>query len=274
MVNDYFNFWKNAPFYSSKFDFYFDIYEEVFNKLRGNSPTFIEIGIQSGGSLFAWREFFGKNARIIGIDLNPECRKFEDYGFEIYIGDTADEDFLRSVLTKVGKVDAILDDGGHLFPQQINVLLSAAKYVNNDLIVAIEDSSTSFYTNFLNNNFRNKTFIEYAKALSDILHVGFSYVYPDNFVKFKQNHLILELYKNLNSINFHKGITIFNFKANAKIEANLLKNDKPLIIGSDFRYNGIMRKKFLWPNIRKQREVFVGQSGFKLIFRRLKNLFS
>ena len=34
-----------------------------------------------------WRNFFGKKAKIIGIDLNPESKRFEKYGFKIFIGD-------------------------------------------------------------------------------------------------------------------------------------------------------------------------------------------
>ena len=33
-----------------------------------------------------WRDYFGKDARIIGIDLNPEAKKWEKHGFEIFIG--------------------------------------------------------------------------------------------------------------------------------------------------------------------------------------------
>ena len=46
----------------------------------------VDIGIENGGSLFIWKKFFPK-AKIIGIDLNPDCKKFEKDGFIIEIGD-------------------------------------------------------------------------------------------------------------------------------------------------------------------------------------------
>jgi len=49
----------------------------------------VEIGVANGGSLFMWRSFFGKKARIIGIDFNPTAKKWEKYGFEIFIGNQA-----------------------------------------------------------------------------------------------------------------------------------------------------------------------------------------
>ena len=67
---------------------YFNIYDELFKKYRNKKITFVEIGIFSGGSLFMWRDYFGKKARIIGIDLNPESKRFEKYGFEILTSDT------------------------------------------------------------------------------------------------------------------------------------------------------------------------------------------
>lgn len=258
-MKNYSEIWKNAPFYSSKFDVYFEIYEEIFSKLRGTSPTFIEIGIQGGGSLFTWREYFGEDSRIIGIDLNPECKKFEKYGFEIHIGDAADENFLARTFQKIGKIDAILDDGGHLFHQQINVLQSAAINIQQNLLVAIEDSSTSFYKEFLKKTSNKRTFIQYAKDLSDILHLGFSNAYPDAFSKFNEGHRILHFYKNLKSISFFEGITVFQFKENKKYKVNLITNNKPIGINSDFRYRGLKRKKFLWPIPKKEKNVTVGQ---------------
>ena len=55
--------------------------------------TFVEVGVFGGGSLFMWINFFGKQARIIGIELNPEAKKWEKDGFEIFIGDQSDPDF-------------------------------------------------------------------------------------------------------------------------------------------------------------------------------------
>jgi hypothetical protein len=34
-----------------------------------------------------WRNFFGPGATIIGIDINPEAKKWEKHGFKIFTGD-------------------------------------------------------------------------------------------------------------------------------------------------------------------------------------------
>ena len=74
-LEDLISCWKNSPHPSLKITSYFPAYVELFGHLRGQNCTFIETGILDGGSLFMWREWLGANARIIGIDLNPDAMK-------------------------------------------------------------------------------------------------------------------------------------------------------------------------------------------------------
>ena len=48
-------------------------------------------------------KFFGPKARIIGIDLNPNAKKWTKYGFEIFIGDQSDINFWKMFKKKLGK---------------------------------------------------------------------------------------------------------------------------------------------------------------------------
>lgn len=263
-MNDFKSAWQQSPYYSSKFDAYFPIYENIFKSFVNQQPTFVEIGIQGGGSLFAWKEYFGHDARIIGIDLNPKCKKFEDFGFEIFIGDTADEDFLRKTFSTIGRVDAILDDGGHLFNQQINVLQTAATCISNDFLCAIEDTTSSFYNNFLKTSIKNRTFLNYAKDLTDFLQFPFVDVYPNSISKIQVNHKLKKVYNNLDSVNFYKGIVVFNFKQAGIKKAKLITNEKPLLVDEDYRNIGILRNRFVWPYISKSRYYSVGKSKMNL----------
>ena len=82
-----YNSFIRSKYLSLKYKNYFYIYDNLFKKYKNKKITFVEIGVFSGGSLFMWRNFFGKKAKIIGIDLNPESKKFKKYGFKIFIGD-------------------------------------------------------------------------------------------------------------------------------------------------------------------------------------------
>ena len=120
----------NSPYNSKKISSYFSIYESLFQKYKKKKITFIEIGILNGGSLFMWREYFGPQARIIGIDLNPAALKWENFGFEIIIGNQADPIFWKNLKSKVIEVDIILDDGGHTNEQQIITLVEGSKLIS------------------------------------------------------------------------------------------------------------------------------------------------
>ena len=80
-----FQAFQRAPFLSNKHSSYFQTYGELFEKYRGKPITFVEIGVFSGGSLFMWRDYFGPQARIIGVEFNPDAIRWREHGFEIYI---------------------------------------------------------------------------------------------------------------------------------------------------------------------------------------------
>lgn len=118
-----------------------------------------------------WREYFGKNARIIGVDLNPEAKKWENEGFEIHIGSQSDQAFWKKFIDDVGEIDIVLDDGGHTYPQQIITTDSLLPHIKDGGIVLIEDTHTSYIRGFGDVNF---SFIEYVKNHIDKINMRFS----------------------------------------------------------------------------------------------------
>ena len=109
---------ETSPYGSTKHSNYFEIYEDLLLKFRNTKCTLIEVGVLNGGSLFVWRKFLGAKARIIGIDLNPEAKKWEKDGFEIYIGDQSSMNFWNKIFHDIKEFDIFIDDGGHTNIQQ------------------------------------------------------------------------------------------------------------------------------------------------------------
>ena len=72
---------------------YFPVYEKWFSPYRGKDIVFVEVGVQNGGSAQMWKNYFGKDAKIIGIDINPKCKELEEEGISIEIGSQSDEKF-------------------------------------------------------------------------------------------------------------------------------------------------------------------------------------
>ena len=108
-----------------------------------------------------WREYFGKNARIIGIDLNTKAKELEKHGFEIYIGSQSDKNFWKSFFNQVGKIDILLDDGGHGNAQQIITLSEAIQHTNDDGVIVIEDTHAIYLKKFGNPS--KHSIINYSK---------------------------------------------------------------------------------------------------------------
>jgi hypothetical protein len=138
---------------------YFPIYERYFQKFRGRPVTIVEIGVYSGGSLRMWREYFGEQAEIFGVDILPACRAFEDERTHIYIGDQADPQFWRRFLQDVPTVDIIIDDGGHQLEQQVATLEALLPHLSPGGVYVCEDLESEFHP-----------FHDYITGLSRGLH--------------------------------------------------------------------------------------------------------
>lgn len=102
-----------------KWKHYFDIYERHFSRFRGTEVHILEIGIYSGGSLEMWKHYFGPEAHIYGVDVNPVCRAYEGGSVKVFIGDQGDRNFWKQFKAQVRQVDIVVDDGGHKPEQQI-----------------------------------------------------------------------------------------------------------------------------------------------------------
>ena len=168
---DIYKAYIKSPYKSIKHSTYFDSYSSFFSKYRNKKITFVEIGILDGGSLFMWRDYFGSKARIIGVDFNEECIKWEKFGFEIFIGDQSDDNFWRDFKKKIGSIDVVLDDGGHTYEQQIKTVENLIGVINNNGIIVIEDTHTSYMRGF---GPRKYSFIEYVKIQIDKINHRFS----------------------------------------------------------------------------------------------------
>ena len=219
-----FQIYKNLKRESLKCDTYFQVYEEMFNKYVGKKITFVEVGVLQGGSLFMWRDYFGKDARIIGIDLHPNAKELEKHGFEIYIGSQSDKNFWRNFYTKVGKIDILLDDGGHVNDQQIVTLSESVNNINDGGIIMTEDVHTSYFKKFGNPS--KYSYINYSKYLIDVVNSRF----PETEIK--KNNFRNKIY----SISFYESIVAIKINSKKSIQPNILRNSETKTIEvSDLR---------------------------------------
>ena len=101
---------------------YFDLYHRHLQKFIDRPVTVVEVGVYSGGSMPMWRHYFGEHCRVHGVDIQEECKMYEDAHTTIHIGDQADRAFWKRFRESVPAVDVLIDDGGHQPEQQMVTL--------------------------------------------------------------------------------------------------------------------------------------------------------
>jgi hypothetical protein len=191
-----------------KWHHYFDVYERYFAPYKNTPVTILEIGISHGGSLQMWRKYFGEQATIFAVDINPECKKFEDEKTKIFIGSQEDENFLDSLRSRLPGLDILIDDGGHTMKQQIMTFNKLFSLVKDGGIYLVEDTHTSYWRPF-HGGYKNKnSFIEFSKDLIDQMHAW----HIDNEQPVPVNYLT----KNINAISFYDSIVVFEKKSRAE----------------------------------------------------------
>ena len=104
----------NTGAHVHKWHHYLPLYERYFGPWRGRPLRFLEIGVSKGGSLQMWRKYFGPEAVIFGIDIDPDCAQFNGQAGQVRIGSQDDPAFLAQVVAEMGGVDVVLDDGSHV----------------------------------------------------------------------------------------------------------------------------------------------------------------
>jgi len=196
---EYFFFFGKHNFIT-KWGHYFEVYHRYFQKFRNKPVTVLEIGVFGGGSLQMWKDYFGKDCNIIGIDIMEQCKNYEEDQIKIYIGSQEDRVFLNKVKEENPIIDIIIDDGGHMMNQQIVSFEELYPHLSDGGVYLCEDCMTSYYPKYeggYNNPF---TFIEYSKKLIDKINARYSE---------SKDLSIDELTRSIRSIHFHDAMVVF-----------------------------------------------------------------
>ena len=157
---------------------YFDAYEEQFAALAEQSRNgkldrplrILEMGVWRGGSLDLWRQYFGPEAVIFGIDIDKVILTLGIDSAEVRVGSQTDEGFLRGVVEEMGGVDLVIDDGSHQSKDVIASLRILFPLLSDGGRYVIEDLHTSYWPSWGGGFKRKGSSIEALKELIDALH--------------------------------------------------------------------------------------------------------
>lgn len=212
-----------SPHSSVKHTSYFQVYETLLSRYRGQKFTFVEIGVLNGGSLFMWRDYFGPEARIIGVEYNPDAVRWREHGFEIFIGSQSDPQFWEKFFREVGAVDVVLDDGGHTNEQQIVTVDQCLPFVNDGGLIIVEDTCASYIKGFGNPS--RYSFVEWVKRLIDNINSRTDSVKRPDKLPFKNA---------IFSITTFESIVAFQVDRSRCFQSSVIKNEGETFNAKDF----------------------------------------
>ena len=141
-----------------KWDGYAAAYDENLCKFHDVADlSILEIGVQSGGSLYLWPQYFRNLRKIVGLDINPLSSQVHapDVGIYVEIGSQSNATFLSEVCSEHGPFHIIIDDASHhtsdiivslrtLFP---SCLVEGGTYVIEDtcMMSIFDDNNINIY---------------------------------------------------------------------------------------------------------------------------------
>ncbi len=163
-------FWSHDGAIVHKWHHYLPLYDRYFGPFRGRPVKMLEIGVSLGGSLAIWRSYFGPEAVLFGIDVNPACAKYDGQSAHVRIGSQADPDFLRRVVAEMGGVDIVLDDGSHRSDHMRASLDTLYPLLTEGGIYIVEDTHACYWRNFGGGYRSRKSFVEVIKTMIDDMH--------------------------------------------------------------------------------------------------------
>ncbi len=152
---------------------YLPIYERHLSRYRATDYTMLEIGVFKGGSLEMWRKYFGPDATLCGIDIDPKCAELVDPPKIARIGSQDDPGFLAEVVREIGPPDVILDDGSHFAAHQMASIKALWPHLKTGGLYIIEDTHTSYWESHGGGYRRDGTAVDIAKQLIDDQHAWF-----------------------------------------------------------------------------------------------------
>lgn len=125
-------------------------YDEAFRPYQKRPIRFLEIGIQTGGSMKLWREYFSHESVIVGVDVSdaliaPRFRHID--GVTYYFRDAYDQRFAASL----GPLDIVIDDGPHSLQSQIKAIQLYLPQIREGGMLIIEDVESDKFVRRLQN---------------------------------------------------------------------------------------------------------------------------
>jgi hypothetical protein len=157
---------------SDKWEAYFQVYDRVLTPFRDRVIQLLEIGVQNGGSLETWAEYFSNATKIIGCDVNPSCAalSFSDPRISVVIGNCGTKETENLIHQHCPLFDVVIDDGSHTSTDIIRAFWIYFNRVKPGGLFIVEDTHTLYRESYEGGILKLNSVMNMFKLLSDAVN--------------------------------------------------------------------------------------------------------
>jgi GT2 family glycosyltransferase/peptidoglycan hydrolase CwlO-like protein len=157
---------------SDKWALYLREYDRLFASYREQPISMLEIGIQNGGSLEIWSQYFTNAEKFVGCDINPDCSKltYLDPRIVVIVGDATTPETQSKVLAKSASFDLIIEDGSHTSSDIVKAFARYFPALKTGGLFVAEDLHCSYWDGFEGGLFHPYSSITFFKHLADMVN--------------------------------------------------------------------------------------------------------
>lgn len=157
---------------TDKWASYLEAYNDIFEPFKDNAKYILEIGVQNGGSLEVLSEYFSNFERLVGCDINENCKKltYENSKISVVVGDANSEEVANIIKSYSTVYDIIIDDGSHTSSDIIKSFLSYFPLLAPGGIFIVEDLHCSYWQEFQGGLYDENSSMGFLKSLTDLVN--------------------------------------------------------------------------------------------------------
>lgn len=157
---------------SDKWALYLREYDRLFAPYREQTISMLEIGIQNGGSLEIWSEYFPNAQKFVGCDINPDCAKltYADPRISVIVGDATTPETRAQVLALSASFDLIMEDGSHTSSDIVKAFARYFPALKTGGMFVAEDLHCSYWQEYEGGIYHPYSSITFFKHLADMVN--------------------------------------------------------------------------------------------------------
>lgn len=165
---------KKSGKVSTKWNSYFEIYERHLDKFKNDELSLLEIGVQNGGSLDIWAEYFRNAKNLVGCDINPKVSelKYEDNRIKVIgMAATNPEAYANIINIEPNGYDIIIDDGSHRSMDTLSNFINYFDVLKPGGLFIIEDMHCAYWEEYGGGFFNELSISNFMKKILDLINI-------------------------------------------------------------------------------------------------------